>query len=273
MDDDGGQMDWHHRATGRLGLALAMIGLLAMAGIGLATRLDRSSSRSQVLTEPASDGGATTLLPDDTGGPTASIRGTTVDPAAYGPQGTARLVLACGDKAGTREVTAFEADTDTPGPTALYWSEPAGRGHPLQVGDQFPAGSRLSWAVVGVQLGPWPPDTVTDTCDTPVPSPTAPDRYTVPPTSVTSPVPGYDQNWTARATLACGDTPGTRRVTSFDASTNGAGTANLMEWDPANGRIRQLAVGDVLPVTHVLSWAIQGVLLGPWPVPQVTDGC
>lgn len=274
MDDDGTQLDRPHRTNRRLSLALAMIGLLAMAGAGLATRLDRSDSRIQVLTEPASDGGATTLAPDDTDdGPTPSIRGTTVDPAAYGAQGTARVTLACGDTAESREVTAFEADTDTPGPTALYWSEPAGRGHPLQVGDQFPAGSRLSWAIIGVQLGPWPPDTITDTCDTPVPAPTVPTRYTVPPTSVTAPVPGYDQAWTARATLACGDTAGTRRVTSFDATTNGAGTANLMEWDPASGRIRQLAVGDVFPVDHVLSWAIQGVFLGPWPVPQVTDGC
>lgn len=83
----------------------------------------------------------------------------------------------------------------------------------------------------------------------------------------------YGAQGTARVTVACGDTADTRRVTSFDATTNRAGTAKLMEWDPANGRVRQLAVGDVFPVTHTLSLAIQGVLLGPWPVPRVTDGC
>ncbi len=296
----------------RRGVWLAMVGLLAVAGVGLATRLDGPDSRIQVVTDPAADGpgGATTaLLPDDTGGtshddlgtasqdgaqasppptvaeirsittgtplpvPDPSVRGTIVDPAAYGPLGTARVTLACGDTAETREVTGFEADTTATGAPVLYWSEPAGRLHPLRPGDQFPAGSRLSWAVTGIHLGPWAVDDETDPCGTPVPAPTTPSHYTVPPTSITSPVPGYDQAWTARATLACGDTPGTRRVTSFDATTNGAGTANVMEWDPANGRIRQLAVGDVFPVTHVLSWAIQGVLLGPWPVPQVTDGC
>lgn len=293
----------------RVGVLLAIVGLVAVAGAGLATRLDRLSSRIEVGTSPVADpldGGTTTTLPDDTagtshddlgtaspGGGSASSppttgevqsittgtplppqpRGTTVGATKNGPTGTARVSLGCGDTADTRKVTAFEAETAADGPAALYWSEPAGRLHQLLVGDQFPAGARLAWAVTGVQIGPWDLDTISDSCATPVPSPTTPAHYTVPPTSVTSPVPGYDQAWTARATLACGDTADTRRVTSFDATTNGAGTANLMEWDPATGRVRQLAVGDVFPVTHTLSWAIQGVLLGPWPVPQVTDGC
>ena len=278
-----------------------MVGLLVMAGVGLATRLDRSDDRIEMGTAPAADAGESTgdstkaSRPAETlgtnhdelgttpaaGEPAPATSGTIVprpqgtvfDPSAYGPQGTAEVTLACGDTADTRTVTAFRAEPTSPGTTALYWSEPAGRGHQLQVGDQFPAGSRLSWSIIGVQLGPWTPDRVTDTCTTPVPAPTAPSHYTVPPTSATAPVPGYNQAWTARATLACGDTADTRRVTSFDATTNGAGTANLMEWDPATGRIRQLAVGDQFPVTHTLSWAIQGVFLGPWPVPQVTDGC
>lgn len=264
----------------RVGVLLAMVGLLAVAGTGLATRLDRPSSGIAVATAPP-DGDSASSPP--TTGEVQSIttgtplppqpRGTTVGAAANGPMGTVRVSLGCGYTAETRRVTAFEADTAANGPAALYWSEPAGRLHPLRVGDQFPAGARLAWAVTGVQLGPWDPDTISDSCTVPGPAPTTPTPYTVPPTSVTAPVPGYDQAWTARATLACGDSAETRRVTSFDATTNGAGTASLMERDPANGRIRQLAVGDVFPVTHVLSWAIQGVFLGPWPVPQVTDGC
>lgn len=266
----------------RVGVLLAVVGLLAVAGLGLAMaiRLDRPGSRIEVGADP-SGGASATPLPTTgevqaitTGTPLPPPpRGTTVDATTNGPMGTARVSLGCGDTAETRQVTAFEADTTASGPAALYWSEPAGRLHPLQVGDQFPAGARLAWAVTGVQLGPWELDTVSDSCTVAVPAPTTPAHYTVPPTSVTAPVPGYDQAWTARATLACGDAADTRRVTSFDATTDGAGTANLMAWDPANGRIRQLAVGDLFPVTHVLSWAIQGVLLGPWPVPQVTDGC
>lgn len=292
----------------RWGVLLAMLGLLAVAGMGLATRLDRSDSRVEGGIGPSADSvdGDATALPDDTVGtshddlgvapsgsdpatsppPTDEVpsittgtplppqqRGTTVGAAPNGPMGTATVSVGCGDTAETRQVTAFEVEPTPSGPPALYWSEPAGRLHVLQVGDQFPAGARLAWAVTGVQLGPWDLDTISDSCTVAMPASTTPSHYTVPPSSVTSPVPGYDQAWTARATLACGDTADSRRVTSFDATTNGAGTANLMEWDPASGRIRQLAVGDQFPVDHVLSWAIRGVFLGPWPVPQVTDGC
>lgn len=300
--------------AGRTGVVLAMVGLVVMAGAGMASRLGGSDSRidlSAAATD-VDDGAATgpessiptTGIPTTdrpvTGSPTggtglsgtgtptsgtglpgtmadpatpATPRGTTVDPGAYGPLGQARVKLACGDTAATRTVTAFEVDQTADGPVGLAWSEPAGRSHPLQVGDQFPAGSRLSWAIVGIQRGPWPVDTVTDSCDAPVPSPAVPAHYTVPPTSVTAPVEGYDPGWTASATLACGDSGGTRRVTSFQPTTNGAGTALLMARDPATGLIQPLAVGDQFPVDHVLSWSIRGIFLGPWPVPTVTDNC
>ncbi|MEZ5407346.1 MAG: hypothetical protein R2761_04925 [Acidimicrobiales bacterium] len=270
----------------RRGALLAMVGLLAVAGLGLATRLDRPGSRTEVGAGPSADdvdgGGVGTSAPPTTGGaqsvtagtpPPPQPHGTTVDATTNDPIGTARVSLGCGDTAETRQVTAFEAEPAAGGPSALYWAEPAGRLHPLRVGDQFPAGARLAWAVTGVQLGPWDLDTISDSCSLAIPTPTVPPHYTVPPTSVTAPVPGYDQAWTASATLACGDTADSRRVTSFRAVTNGAGPANVMAWDPASGLIQQLAVGDEFPVTHVLSWSIQGVLLGPWPVPQVTDGC
>lgn len=258
----------------RLGVLLAVVGLVAMTGAWSAVRLDRSDNRIEVgAAPPAASAGGTTMTSAGPTDPAPTVRGTTIDPAAYGPPGTARVTLACGETAETRTVTAFEADTTATGPTVLYWSEPAGRLHELQNGDQFPAGARLAWAVIGMQLGPWAPDDITDACTVPIPAPTTPSRYTVPPSSITTPVPGYDPAWTARATLACGGDATTRRVTSFEPDTNGAGTASLMAWDPATGLIQQLQVGDEFRVDHVLSWAIQGVYLGPWPIPEVTDGC
>lgn len=83
----------------------------------------------------------------------------------------------------------------------------------------------------------------------------------------------HDPAWGAEVVLACGKTGDTRRVVSFDATTNGAGEARLMYSSPEGGKIYQLEVGGEFDVKYQLLWAITGVFLGPWPVPLVTDGC
>jgi hypothetical protein len=85
----------------------------------------------------------------------------------------------------------------------------------------------------------------------------------------------FDPQWRADVTLACGPDSDTRTIAVFDANTNDRGAPALYQQQPSGGgfALQPATVGSMVPVDVDLAWSIPGILLGPWRVDSITDGC
>lgn len=89
------------------------------------------------------------------------------------------LTLRCGSRPTTRIIESFQAPVEPGQEARLYLASAGGHLTTAQVGDEVLASAGFLWGIVGVQLGPWPVQTVADACapasttTAPAPSPPA----------------------------------------------------------------------------------------------------
>lgn len=85
----------------------------------------------------------------------------------------------------------------------------------------------------------------------------------------------FDPVWRSDVTLTCGPEPQTRTIAVVATNTNNRGVAALYRQEPSNGGFaaEPVSVGSIVGAGVDLVWAIQGILLGPWPVDTVNDTC
>ncbi len=85
----------------------------------------------------------------------------------------------------------------------------------------------------------------------------------------------FDPAWRSDITLTCGPEPDNRRIAIAAINTNDRGAPALYRQEPSNGGFatEPVEVGSIVEADPDLVWAIQGILLGPWPVDTVTDTC
>lgn len=103
----------------------------------------------------------------------ASTTSSTQPPTTTAPQPPSRLdaavTLGCGSTESARVVLSFQSSA-APGQTAvLSFQTPQSGGFLLTqvgIGDEVPVPPNLVWSIVGIQLGPWPVNSITDECST-----------------------------------------------------------------------------------------------------------
>ncbi len=138
----------------RVGSVAAFVLALLWGGASAAGAAETSTT---AVTPEATTSPPTTAPPETVGGPTER------DPAWR-----ASVVLGCGSGTDTRIVESFQASIDPDQAANLLLATPQSGGtaySPLGVGGEIAVDAQLDWNIQGVFLGPWPVDSVEDTCE------------------------------------------------------------------------------------------------------------
>jgi hypothetical protein len=118
--------------------------------------------------------------------------------------------------------------------------------------------------------------------DTAAPDTAVPEATESPPSTILS---ERDPSWRAEVTLTCADADSLARTVADFTATVGAGETPVLYlsiYDPRSGGflLDVIGVSSTVPAAVTspnpdvgLSWQVQGILLGPWPVDAVRDTC